>query len=66
MTMMFRTSVTSANRVSAAVASPRALSGPLRITWAPRLAGCRAAASPVPLLPPVTSAVLPAKSCIMD
>jgi hypothetical protein len=49
-------------RMAATAASPRVASRPLTRTWAPRWASSPAAARPMPLVPPVTSAVDPVRS----
>ena len=61
-----RAAIGAAGVVALRVGLRYALSGPLGIIGAPRSDGCWAAALPGPLLLPVTSAVLPAKPCIMD
>src|SRR5258708_9042726 len=54
-----------AARIVATTASPRAASRPLTRTCAPRRASSRAAERPMPLVAPVTSAVLPVRSVVL-
>src|SRR5262249_1279572 len=51
-----------AARISATALLPRSASRPAITTYAPRLASRSATARPIPLFPPVTKAVRPAKS----